>query len=197
MNKLLTAAAGLLLVFCASGAQADEHTGDRANWMIERLQFSDEQQAEVDAILAETRERREAFMAETAEERKALAERRKALMEQLTAIGKTEQERIAGVLTGEQQALLEQMRERSQGRAAMRMRPGMRGPEMQRFVMGQQRGRRALMQQQLEAARRYLNLREQEEEGAQQRGRRPTQERLEALRRQLEQREQEEEAAEE
>ena len=168
MNKLLTAVAGLLLVFCASGVQADEHTGDRANWMIERLQFSDEQQAKVDAILAKAREQREALMAQTAEERKAAAERRTALMEQLTAIGKTTQERIGGVLTEEQQALLKQMRERSQRRAVTRMRPGMRGPEMQRFVMGQQRGQRgrAATQQRREALRRWLDQREQEEEAA-------------------------------
>ena len=166
MKKLLTATAGLLLVLGAAGAQAQaqDPAVDRADWMIERLQFNEEQQAEVSAILAEAREQREALMAESKEERKAL-------QEQLNAIRKTTQERIAGVLTEEQSAQLTQMRERMQKRAVTRMRPGMRGPEMQRFVLGQgwrraTQQQRDIVQQQRDIVRRVRQQRQEKEEAA-------------------------------
>ena len=136
MKKMFTTAAAALLVFGVSTAQAHDAAAERTNWLTERLELTEEQQAQVTTIFAEAQEQREALRAQAKEERKAAVERRKALREQSNAIGKTTRERLSGVLTEEQQSQLTEMREGMRKRAIMR--GGMQGRNRGR--MNRQRG---------------------------------------------------------
>ena len=120
MKKAFTTAATLLLVFGVSTAQAHDVAEQRSNWLTERLDLSEEQQAQVDAIFAEAQEQREQLKAQAQEERKAAVERRKVLRQQSNAIGEATRERLGAVLTEEQQSQLTEMRESMKKRAIMR-----------------------------------------------------------------------------
>ena len=160
MKKAFTTAATLLLAFGVSTAQAHDVAEQRTNWLTERLDLTEEQQAQVNAIYAEAQEQREALGAQAMEERKAAVERRKALRQQSNAIGKATRERLGTVLTEEQQSELTEMRAGMKKRAIMRR--GMHGSNMQRGMSGKDSGRG--MRNRAEAARRITRARTQQEQ---------------------------------
>ena len=160
MKKAFTTAATLLLAFGVSTAQAHDVAEQRTNWLTERLDLSEEQQAQVNAIYAEAQEQREALKAQAKEERKAAVERRKALRQQSNAIGKATRERLGAVLTEEQQSELTEMREGMNKRAIMRR--GMHGKNMQRGMSGMD-SRRG-MRKRVESGRRMTRVRKQQEQ---------------------------------
>ncbi len=162
MKKAFTTAATLLLAFGVSTAQAHDVAAQRSNWLTERLDLSEEQQAQVDAIFTEAQEQREALRAQAKEERKAAVERRKALRQQSNVIGNATRERLGAVLTEEQQSELTAMREGMNKRAIMQR--GMRGKSMQRGQRGMD-SRRG-MRKRAESARRMMRSRHKQQEQA-------------------------------
>ena len=165
MKKVLTAAAAVLLMFGVSTAQAHDVAAERTNWLTEKLDLTEEQQAQVNAIYAEAQEQREQLRAQAKEERKAAVERRKTLRRQSNAIGKATRERLDAVLTEEQQSQFTEMRESMEKRAIMRR--GMQGRNWGR--MNRQRGMnsRGGMRGRAEMGRRMMErARKQEQEQA-------------------------------
>ena len=134
MRKSLVTTTAMLLAFGAGAAQAHDPASMRADWLEERLELSEEQRARVDAIFAEAQEQREALRAQAREQRKAAMEQRREMRKQSQAIGESTRERLAEVLTEEQNARLADTRKRLERRAIMRDgRRGMRGgPGMER-----------------------------------------------------------------
>lgn len=134
MKKALVTTAAMLLAFGAGAAQAHDPAAMRADWLEERLELSEEQRAQVEAIYAEAQEQREALRDQAREQRKAAMEQRREMRKQSQAIGESTRERLAEVLTEEQSAQLADMRKRLDRRAIMRDgRRGMRGgPGMER-----------------------------------------------------------------
>ena len=134
MRKGLVTGTALLLAFGATAAQAHDPASARAGWLGERLELTEEQQAQVETIYAEAQEQRQALRAQAREMRKSAVEQRKSLQEQSQAIGESTRERLAAVLTEEQNARLAEMRENLDRRAIMRRgnRGDMRGRGMER-----------------------------------------------------------------
>ena len=120
MNRGLITVAAVLLTFGATAAQAHDPVAQRVDWLSERLELTEEQQAEVQGIYAEEQEQRKALMAEQKEMRKAMVEQRKAMREKSKSIREASREQLSGVLTEEQSARLAEMREGMQKRAIMR-----------------------------------------------------------------------------
>ncbi len=120
MKRGLITGAAVLLTFGATAAQAHDPVAQRVNWLSERLELTEEQQAEVQGIYAEEQEQRKALMAEQKEMRKAMVEQRKAMRDKSKAIREASREQLSGVLTEEQGARLAEMREGMQKRAIMR-----------------------------------------------------------------------------
>ena len=154
MKKAFTTAATLLLAFGVSTAQAHDVAAQRTDWFTERLDLTEEQQAQVNAIYAEAQEQREALRAQAEEERKAAVERRKALREQSNAIGKATRERLGAVLTEEQQSQLTEMREGMKKRAIMRR--GMQGRNWGRMNRQHGMNPRGGMRERVDRARRMM-----------------------------------------
>ena len=120
MRKILTTSAAVLLAFGATAAQAHDPAEQRTDWLNERLELTEEQKAEVQAIFAESQDQRKALKEQAKEARKAAVEQRRAMREQTNAINKATQERLSSVLTEEQNAQLSEMREGMKKRAVMR-----------------------------------------------------------------------------
>ncbi len=160
MKKAFTTAATLLLAFGVSTAQAHGVAEQRTNWLTERLDLTEEQQAQVNAIFAEAQEQREQLKAQAQEERKAAVERRKALRQQSNAIGEATRERLGAVLTEEQQSELTEMREGMKKRAILRRgMQGRKGGRMNRQhgmnSHGGMRGRAEMGRRMIQRARKH------------------------------------------
>ena len=151
MRKILTTSALVLLAFGATAAQAHDPAAQRAEWLGERLELSEEQQAEVNGIYAEAEEQRKALHEQAREQRKAALAQRRALREESRAISNATRERLGAVLTDEQQARLTEMRKRMDRRAIMR-----RGAQGRNWSRGMDRRR--------EMARRMLQNRQKQEQ---------------------------------
>ncbi len=119
MRKILTTSAAVLLAFGATTAQAHDPAEQRTDWLNERLELTEEQKAEVQAIFAESQDQRKALKEQAKKARKAAVEQRRAMHEQTNAINKATQERLSSVLTEEQNAQLSEMREGMKKRAIM------------------------------------------------------------------------------
>jgi len=133
MRKTFAVGAAALLAFGAAAAQAHDPASARAEWLGERLELTEEQQAQARAIYAEAQEQRAALRAQAREMRKAAREQRKSLRKQSQAIGEATREQLAEVLTEEQSAQLAEIRKDRDRRAIMRR--GHRG-EMRGRGMG-------------------------------------------------------------
>ena len=151
MRKILTTSAAVLLAFGATAAQAHDPAAQRADWLGERLELTDEQKARVNAIFADSQEQREALREQAAEERKAAIEQRRARSQQIRALNESTQERLSAVLTEEQNAQLSDMREGMKKRAIMR-----RGAQGRGWGRGMERRR--------DTARRMMRQRHKQSE---------------------------------
>ena len=128
MKKLLATGVAVLLAAGATAVQAHDPAAQRAERLGKRLDLTEEQQAQVNAIYAEAREQRATL-------REQEREQRKARREQSRAIGETTQERLSAVLTEEQNTRLAEMRENRKDRRAIMHRSKRRGhyqPGMER-----------------------------------------------------------------
>ena len=156
MKKGLITGTALLLALGATAAQAHDPVAQRVERLTGMLELTEEQQAEVRSIYAEAQEQNKALRAEQKEMRKQAIEQRKAMRERSSEIRQTTSDRIAGVLTQEQNAELAEMRDEIQKRAVMR-----RGMDRRRG-MDQRRG----WQGKREMLRRMYRQRQSHEEAA-------------------------------
>lgn len=157
MRKILTTSAAVLLAFGATAAQAHDPAAQRADWLGERLELTDEQKAQVNEIFTEAQAQREALREQAREERKAAVEQRRARWQQVKSLNESTQERLSGVLTEEQNAQLSDMREGMKKRAIMR-----RGAQGRGWSRGMDRGRG--MERRRDMARRMMRQRHKQQE---------------------------------
>lgn len=136
MRKILVVAATFALAIGAGAAQAHDAATQRADWLGERLELSDEQKAQVSEIFSGAQEQRQPLREQAREERKAAIEQRQARWRQIRSINEETQEQLAAVLTEEQSARLSDMREGMRERAIMR-----RGDRGRDFRRGMRHGR--------------------------------------------------------
>lgn len=136
MRKILVVAGTFALAIGAGALQAHDAATQRADWLGERLELSDEQKAQVSEIFSGAQEQRQPLREQAREERKAAIEQRRARWRQIRSINEETREQLAAVLTEEQSAQLSDMREDMSKRAIMR-----RGDRGRDFRRGMRHGR--------------------------------------------------------